>query len=128
MSLNTPNSFQDDINRLVNAFLNRVEQLKMRVIFGVQVVRGVNGKELEFRSDGKLYYNDVEVGTGSGIWTDTGTVAKLSTARDIDLQGERVYLKNTGTDSTSVYYEVDTVNSKVKWHVPSGYSFDYTVG
>jgi hypothetical protein len=72
MSRSTPNSFQDDINRLVHVFLNRIEQLKMRLIYGVQIIKGMNGKELEFRtSDGKLYYDGIDITTGGagGCWT-----------------------------------------------------------
>lgn len=57
MSRSTPNSFQDDINRLVHVFLNRIEQLKMRLIYGVQILRGTNGKELRFDDDGNIYYD-----------------------------------------------------------------------
>jgi hypothetical protein len=98
MSHNTPNTFQDDINRLVNAFLNRVEQLKMRLIFGVQVIRGANGKELEFSvADGKLYYDGMDITTGGGStkWGEGNYIAAL----DGVLYGE-TSLYPSGTSGT----------------------------
>ena len=62
-----PNSYIDDLRSIVLATLNRIEQLRMRVLFGVDIIKGSYGQELQFKSDGKVYIDDVEIGSGITI-------------------------------------------------------------
>ena len=65
-----PNLYIDDLKSIVLATLNRIEQLRMRVLFGVQFIKGAYGQEFEFRSDGFTYLDGVKVGTGVIIAAD----------------------------------------------------------
>ena len=49
-----PNSYIDDLRSIVLATLNRIEQLRMRVIYGLEQLKGAFGQELIFDSDGNI--------------------------------------------------------------------------
>lgn len=88
-----PNSYIDDLRSIVLATLNRIEQLRMRVVYGVQFVKGTYGQELEFRSDGNTYLDDVLL-TGAGA-TDHGSLLGLG-----DDDHTHYLLVNGGRDVT----------------------------
>jgi hypothetical protein len=70
-----PNSYIDDLRSIILATLNRIEQLRMRVLFGVQFVKGAYGQELEFRSNGYSYIDGVLItGGGTGDFMADGSV------------------------------------------------------
>jgi hypothetical protein len=96
-----PNSYIDDLRSIVLATLNRIEQLRMRVLFGVQFVKGAYGQELEFRSDGKLYLDDVEVGAGGWVGTATSNLDM----GNYNIIGADSVIADTATDLT---FTVDT--------------------
>ena len=49
-----PNSYIDDLRSIVLATLNRIEQLRMRVVYGLEQLKGAFGQELIFDSDGNI--------------------------------------------------------------------------
>lgn len=65
-----PTGYIDDLRSIILATLNRIEQLRMRVLFGVDIVKGSYGQELQFKSDGFTYLDGVKVGTGVIIAAD----------------------------------------------------------
>jgi hypothetical protein len=85
----------------------------MRLIFGVQVIRGINGKELEFNAtDGKLYYDGIDITSGtSGLWQyDSGNDhTELITNKDISLNGYDVksVAEVKGTSTANLVITID---------------------
>jgi hypothetical protein len=65
---------------------------------------------------------------GSGLWESVSSKSRLKTAQDIDMQGKKVYLYNTGTDSTSMYIERDSTSGNMIFHIPTGEAVEWTVG
>ena len=115
-----PNSYIDDLRSIVLATLNRIEQLRMRVLFGVQLIKGPYDQELDFRSDGKIYYNDNEIGTGgAGLWEVSGGITELITKDDIGVDSGYKVILNGGTNTA--YLKENSGDVEV--HIPSGGAF-----
>ena|GEM_PF-5217155 len=85
----------------------------MRLIFGIQIIRGANGKELEFSvADGKLYYDGIDITSGTGgLWQyDSGNDhTELITNKDISLNGYDVksVAELTGTSTGNLVITID---------------------
>lgn len=65
---------------------------------------------------------------GIGLWESVSSKSRLKTAEDIDMQGKKVYLYNTGTDSTSMYIERDGTSGNMIFHIPTGEAVEWQVG
>ena len=71
----------------------------------------------------------LEVGSGSGgLWEDDASLVTLTTPRDIDLEGQRFYLKKGATDALSTYIEVDSGTGNLIFHIPAGEAVEWQVG
>lgn len=74
-------------------------------------IRHDSGGLIEFRNDGKVYYNNVEIGSAvAGLWEIDGTETQLITADAIDMQNENVINTNSliANASTNLTFTVDT--------------------
>lgn len=68
------------------------------------------------------------IGGEAGLWESVSSKSRLKTAQDIDMQGKKVYLYNTGTDSTSMYIERNGTSGNMIFHIPTGEAVEWTVG
>jgi hypothetical protein len=85
-------------------------------------------------TDNEAYKNTGTAGTpvwesmGGGIWEDDETIVTLTTPRDIDLEGKRLYLKKGASEALSTYIEVDGTSGNLIFHIPSGEAVEWQVG
>lgn len=115
-----PSEYLDNLKEIILSTLNRIEQLRMRVLFGVQLIKGPYDQELDFRSDGKIYYNNVEIGAGgAGLWEVSGGITELITKDDIGVDTGYKVILNGGTNTA---YLKNNSND-VEVHIPSGGAF-----
>ena len=84
----------DSIWNIVMDIINGIQTMRLEELRsqGKQPLRIIHesGGELEFRPDGRVYYNDTEIGESDGLWEVDGTETHLSTADDIDMQGNDI--------------------------------------
>lgn len=91
----------DAINAMIQSAIASLKKLELSELtsFGRDklTIRHASGGTIQFRNDGKVYYNGTEIGTSSsGLWEyDSGnTHTELITAGDISMEGHDV--KNVG--------------------------------
>jgi len=84
----------DAINAMIQSAIASLKKLELSELtsFGRDklTIRHASGGTLQFRNDGKVYYNGTEIGTGSGsLWQDdaVNSHAELVTPDDISLNG-----------------------------------------
>ena len=65
---------------------------------------------------------------GDSVWEDSGTLVTLTTPRDVDLEGKRLYLKKEASEALSTYIEVDGTSGNLVFHIPSGEAVEWQVG
>jgi hypothetical protein len=88
----------DAINAMIQSAIASLKTLELSELtsFGMDklTIRHASGGTIQFRNDGKVYYNGTEIGTGSGtgsgsLWQDdaVNSHAELVTPGDISLNG-----------------------------------------
>lgn len=84
----------DAINAMIQSAIASLKKLELSELtsFGRDklTIRHASGGTIQFRNDGKVYYNGTEIGTGSGsLWQDDAinSHAELVTPDDISLNG-----------------------------------------
>jgi hypothetical protein len=98
----------------------------------VNTISFTDGTQNDIRTDATS--GDMEIVTSDSLVVSASDTFDVTATNGIELRGDvdinenKFYLYNSGSDSTSVYVWADTTNSKVVWHVPTGWAFDYTVG
>ena len=85
-------------------------------------------------TDDEVYKNTGTAGTpvwetiGGGLWEDVASLVTLITPRDIDLEGQRLYLKKGASDALSTYIEVDGTSGNLIFHIATGEAVEWQVG
>lgn len=64
---------------------------------------------------------------GGGVWSDSGTLVTLDTAREVDFQGERVYLHKGASDAASTYLDIGGTGNLIV-HIATGKAVEWQVG
>lgn len=114
-----PNSYIDDLRSIVLATLNRIEQLRMRVLFGVQFVKGAYGQELEFRSNGYSYIDGVLItGGGTGDFMADGSVPMTG---DLDMNDNNLANCNTVNGRIDAILQITSNYQTLRLNAEAGY-------
>ena len=102
--------FVESLKALIYDILHNLDRINVDYITSNGLnplrIRHDSGGIIEFRSDGKAYYNDTEIGSGgSGLWEVDGTETQLITADEIDMQDKDIInanslIANSSTDLT----------------------------
>ena len=85
-------------------------------------------------TDDEIYKNTGTAGTpvwellGGGLWEDDSSLVTLTTPRDIDLEGKRLYLKKGASEALSTYIEVDSTSGNLIFHIATGEAVEWQVG
>jgi hypothetical protein len=98
----------DAINAMIQSAIASLKKLELSELtsFGRDklTIRHASGGTIQFRNDGKVYYNGTEIGTGStGLWQydSTNSHTELITNGDVSLNGydlkDTAEIKGTST-------------------------------
>ena len=108
--------FVESLKGLIYDILHNLDRINVDYITSNGLnplrIRHDSGGLIEFKSDGKAYYNNVEInaGTAGGLWEVDGTETQLITADEIDMQDKDIIGANSliATASTDLTLTVST--------------------
>jgi len=92
------------------------------------------GETIYNSGDNTVYVNTGTTGTpvwsemADGIWSDSGTLVTLNTVREVDFQGERIYINKEATDAASTYIDIGAASGNLIIHIGTGKAVEWTVG